>query len=1090
MSLNIILGKPKTGKSSYIYSKMQEDIKNNKNVILFVPSQLRLESENKYMEYLGISGIIGVNITTISEYVDDYIKLFGLYEDERYISKLDKKIILANAISKCSSDLKIFKKVNKKEGFLELIYAYTDLLRKSEFDTSLIDKVKIKNKLTYEKLKEISKIYEEYVKNINDRFVDSVDETNMFLNNLSSVDYSNTSIYIDAYNNFTSSEFLIIEKLLEKVKDLTISITTDITKVEEIYSGNSNDIFETSNITYIKLLAIANKLGISVNNKINYIKSIKQAYDIKYLSDNIFFNEKLNKIDSQNVSINIFSNTFDEIKNITSIINEKIREGYRYRDFEIYTSDIKTYKALISRIFLNADIPVYISDEENIKFSKLSVYILKYLDILKNGINKENILDILKLGLTNILYEDIYELENYFIEFNIGKYSLFSKFKLNNKKVNEHIYNLEKLNILRENIINMYSYKFQEEENVNIYINNVFNHLAQNCIFTNYQKMLAYLKDNKNEFDTSNYNKEIQVWEKISEIFDSIFKIYKGKIEFEKFIDVFKLSLNNTFIKTPPPFIDLVELVDINLAKMSEKKIGFFIGVNEGKFPKTVEEDILFSDEELIHLKDNNINFKQTSTSKQNMELYNIYQALNSVKEKLYFSIPSSDFSGKNLRTSEVVNNIEKILNIKVKGNVSSGNSKTDIEKIYSNREILKLMIDNLNDNSNLDKICNMYEYIKKDNKYSELLQYIKNDSNLKDETLKLAYNDNLTTSVSKLELFKKCPFSYYMKYLLKIEPRKEFEISSLDIGSFMHEVLEEFSKYLLVNNIPWHALLLNNNWNEKLNYIIDEKLDKNLDNKKQSIKYAILKQKLITTMQKVVLVIAKGFNQSEFMPYGYEIEFKAQGVFAPIKIKLDNEKYMNIIGKIDRVDTLNVDDKTYVRIVDYKSSSKDLKLDDIKEGISLQLITYLDSFIENLKSKNIKEKVFPAGMLYFNLSDKLVNLKDYTSDEDKIKQETIKALRMKGIFLKDLDIIQKMDNKINCEDRLIDISKSTLTKENNNRALDYNEYEKLFGQIKKILRDIGNEILNGNVSINPNKKVEACKYCKYSSICRKDSCL
>lgn len=1090
MSLNIILGKPKTGKSSYIYSKMQEDIKNNKNVILFVPSQLRLESENKYMEYLGISGIIGVNITTISEYVDDYIKLFGLYEDERYISKLDKKIILANAISKCSSDLKIFKKVNKKEGFLELIYAYTDLLRKSEFDTSLIDKVKIKNKLTYEKLKEISKIYEEYVKNINDRFVDSVDEANMFLNNLSSVDYSNTSIYIDAYNNFTSSEFLIIEKLLEKVKDLTISITTDITKVEEIYSGNSNDIFETSNITYIKLLAIANKLGISVNNKINYIKSIKQAYDIKYLSDNIFFNEKLNKIDSQNVSINIFSNTFDEIKNITSIINEKIREGYRYRDFEIYTSDIKTYKALISRIFLNADIPVYISDEENIKFSKLSVYILKYLDILKNGINKENILDILKLGLTNILYEDIYELENYFIEFNIGKYSLFSKFKLNNKKVNEHIYNLEKLNILRENIINMYSYKFQEEENVNIYINNVFNHLAQNCIFTNYQKMLAYLKDNKNEFDTSNYNKEIQVWEKISEIFDSIFKIYKGKIEFEKFIDVFKLSLNNTFIKTPPPFIDLVELVDINLAKMSEKKIGFFIGVNEGKFPKTVEEDILFSDEELIHLKDNNINFKQTSTSKQNMELYNIYQALNSVKEKLYFSIPSSDFSGKNLRTSEVVNNIEKILNIKVKGNVSSGNSKTDIEKIYSNREILKLMIDNLNDNSNLDKIGNMYEYIKKDNKYSELLQYIKNDSNLKDETLKLAYNDNLTTSVSKLELFKKCPFSYYMKYLLKIEPRKEFEISSLDIGSFMHEVLEEFSKYLLVNNIPWHALLLNNNWNEKLNYIIDEKLDKNLDNKKQSIKYAILKQKLITTMQKVVLVIAKGFNQSEFMPYGYEIEFKAQGVFAPIKIKLDNEKYMNIIGKIDRVDTLNVDDKTYVRIVDYKSSSKDLKLDDIKEGISLQLITYLDSFIENLKSKNIKEKVFPAGMLYFNLSDKLVNLKDYTSDEDKIKQETIKALRMKGIFLKDLDIIQKMDNKINCDDRLIDISKSTLTKENNNRALDYNEYEKLFGQIKKILRDIGNEILNGNVSINPNKKVEACKYCKYSSICRKDSCL
>ena len=80
---------------------------------------------------------------------------------------------------------------------------------------------------------------------------------------------------------------------------------------------------------------------------------------------------------------------------------------------------------------------------------------------------------------------------------------------------------------------------------------------------------------------------------------------------------------------------------------------------------------------------------------------------------------------------------------------------------------------------------------------YKELLNYTKNDDNLNEETLKLLYNDKLNTSVSKLELFKKCPFSYYMKYILKIEPRREFEISSLDIGSFMHEVLEEFSKYL-----------------------------------------------------------------------------------------------------------------------------------------------------------------------------------------------------------------------------------------------------------------------------------------------------
>ena len=52
MALNIVLGKPKTGKSTYIYENIEKDIKNNKDVILFVPSQRRQETENNYIKYL------------------------------------------------------------------------------------------------------------------------------------------------------------------------------------------------------------------------------------------------------------------------------------------------------------------------------------------------------------------------------------------------------------------------------------------------------------------------------------------------------------------------------------------------------------------------------------------------------------------------------------------------------------------------------------------------------------------------------------------------------------------------------------------------------------------------------------------------------------------------------------------------------------------------------------------------------------------------------------------------------------------------------------------------------------------------------
>ena len=155
MALNIVLGKPKTGKSTYIYENIEKDIKNNKDVILFVPSQRRQETENNYIKYLKKSGIIGVNITTISEYVKENIINLGLYNDEGYVSTNDKKIILADVISSMQNEIKVFKGVSRKDGFLDLMYIYIDLIRKSGFDVKKIDEISIKNNINYLKLKEI-----------------------------------------------------------------------------------------------------------------------------------------------------------------------------------------------------------------------------------------------------------------------------------------------------------------------------------------------------------------------------------------------------------------------------------------------------------------------------------------------------------------------------------------------------------------------------------------------------------------------------------------------------------------------------------------------------------------------------------------------------------------------------------------------------------------------------------------------------------------------------------------------------------------------------------------------------------------------
>ena len=261
----------------------------------------------------------------------------------------------------------------------------------------------------------------------------------------------------------------------------------------------------------------------------------------------------------------------------------------------------------------------------------------------------------------------------------------------------------------------------------------------------------------------------------------------------------------------------------------------------------------------------------------------------------------------------------------------------------------------NMKDGDDISLILNVYEYFSEDPIYKDILAYKKNDSNLSKDITDIIYRDEFKTSVSRLELYKKCPFSYFMQYILKVLPNQEAKLNVLELGSFMHGVLEVFSKKIMEKGISWQAILDDEKeeilpkYEKILEDIIYESIDKNLSKQKQSVKYMVLKRKLINTMKKVIRTVALSYNQSEFKPYDYEIEFKDGSAFLPMEIELGDGKVMKLIGKIDRVDFLNFRDSMYIRVVDYKSSGKDLKIDKIKEGLSLQLITYMMAFMDNI---------------------------------------------------------------------------------------------------------------------------------------------
>ncbi len=189
----------------------------------------------------------------------------------------------------------------------------------------------------------------------------------------------------------------------------------------------------------------------------------------------------------------------------------------------------------------------------------------------------------------------------------------------------------------------------------------------------------------------------------------------------------------------------------------------------------------------------------------------------------------------------------------------------------------------------------------------------------------------------------------------------------------------------------------------------------------------------------------------------------------------------MRLSGKIDRIDVAKGKDGNYLRIVDYKSSVKDIDLSDVVYGLQLQLLTYLDAVCK-------KEDLEPAGVLYFSLIEPIIKA-DKKKSEEELEAEIRRRFKMKGLVLADVKVVKMMDKSLEkgYSDLVpVYIDKDEKVSEKNSSSATKEQFKMLQKYITSTIKSISKEILSGKIDIAPyykNKKTP-CEYCKYKAIC------
>jgi ATP-dependent helicase/nuclease subunit B len=272
----------------------------------------------------------------------------------------------------------------------------------------------------------------------------------------------------------------------------------------------------------------------------------------------------------------------------------------------------------------------------------------------------------------------------------------------------------------------------------------------------------------------------------------------------------------------------------------------------------------------------------------------------------------------------------------------------------------------------------------------------------------------------------------------------------------------------------------------EEIKIIIDKIIEEKLKLSKNYIftstaRYKALVIRLKRIIVKAMKYILQTLTESDFDVLGTELEFSERGKYKPIILELEDGKKVEITGKIDRVDVAKNENGKYLRIIDYKSSAKNIDLNEVYAGLQIQLLTYLDAVCK-------QEDLMPAGILYFSLLEQMVK-SDKKITEEEIENEIRKNFKMKGLIVADVKIIKLHDKLLETGSSKMVPAAITASGEVNKKwtsGVSKEEFKVLQDDIQKIIKDIAREILSGKIDLKPyyKKGKTPCKYCEYKAIC------
>lgn len=1056
--LTLLIGPDWVANRNQILQAVSDDVKKARgNRILIVPELISHEMERLLCFAAGDTCSRFAEVVSFTRLV----KRVSEYDRKPVRACLDKGgrlVAMASATKQLHSKLKAYAAVETKPEFLSgLIDIIDEFKRCCVTSEDLLNAAKSSEGSLAQKLEELSLILESYDSICARGKCDPRDQISWLLEELETSTYGEDHVfYIDGFPDFTRQNMNIIDHLMQVSDSVTVSITSN-----EI--GSDAMAFAKAGETAAELIKLAKRRGIAY--KVVYVQS---RDNLTAPVRNFVFQGAIDTVKCDALEVSQAKSVYQECKLTLERVVELTNNGARYRDINIVCANLNTYRTYLEMLFEKGNIPLYISGTEDILDEPAMKTLFAAIEAVLSGFDAPEMLQYLKSMLSPVDQDTCDSVENYVFTWSIRGNKWENPWTNHprglGEKWNESVYaHLNALENARKMIMKPLL-QLRKGLNNALTLGDIVKAIYAFLENVQYSERLRCFAEG---LDSEGYGREAQIlnqlWDIIVSALEQLYDIL-GETAWdpENFLRLLKLLISQYDVGTIPPVLDSVTVGSMDAMRCQECKYLLVIGADDGALPGYTGSASVLNDKERMVLRKLGLPLTGGAMDGLLAEFADIYGVFNGASDFVYVSCSGEpSFIYKRLASLGSVSNIDS----------SEFFGSAMVNTWDAASLVLRLGLDGEVDTLGIHDAFN------------EILGHRDHTiGRISKTNVQKLYGTELNLSASRIDKLSQCRMAYFLQYGLTAKERKVAEIDPAEFGSYVHAVLEETVRTVMIRGGIKEISL------EDMVSIAQKASDAYVAERfsefgTDRVKY--LFRRNWDELVRIIYELWEEMQASEFEPVGLEVAF-GEGCDIPAIDVCGKSMSAKLRGFVDRVDLWKSGSSDYFRVVDYKTGKKTFDYCDIFNGYGLQMLVYLFA-LQDLAAELVGEHAIPAGVQYFPARVPLIPADGYLTEEE-AQKERMKLWKRKGLLLRDERVLAAMENTD------APIRMPYVRKKDGSISGDLADYQQFVLLKKYLYFKLGkmvDEIASGNVEPNPYTRGmshNACTYCPYGAVCHKNS--